>query len=391
MTRHFISMVEAGRAVPSEKTLRVIAQRLGKAVDYFREGAEMEDVHADIAVMLLQGAEQKAETGDHESATRMIQHLLKTCQEPALRASARSQLITCLARLRRFEEALSECERAVEEYQALQDREGLVRVYMQMGAIAFAAEEFSTARRAYEQAVKYSSGLKRLAESHLEALTYLGSSLAQVGELVEAAAVYKTAFEESLIQGCQIRQGRIAMGLGKALFAAGQADEGLKWTLRAVDLLNKAHSQEEILALHNLAIIQAARGAHADAYAIYQRCLEVYRAKGWIVKQASVLEDLAEYWLKLGDLQQAKACCKEAVDLLEEESDGIMLGRLYRLLGTIMQMEGGMEQAYFCLRMSYDLLRRMKNPTEAALSYEALKRLSAGNEAGCEPPEEVTK
>ncbi|MDR5693916.1 MAG: tetratricopeptide repeat protein [Armatimonadota bacterium] len=65
-----------------------------------------------------------------------------------------------------------------------------------------------------------------------------------------------------------------------------------------------------------------------------------FAALGFMDRVASVLVDLAWYWIQRGDLLQAKVCCREALHLLDAKDNGIIRGQLYRVLGTIAQKGG---------------------------------------------------
>ena len=171
----------------------------------------------------------------------------------------------------------------------------------------------------------------------------------------------------------QALQGHIAMSLGWVLFRASRVDEGLSWTRRACDLLRGVKSHDTVLAQHNLGIIQAARGSWEEAYGIFERCLETYKSQGRLDKQASVLEELSFYWIQRGDLNQAEALGWAAVDLLDLETDGILRGRIYRLLGAIARRRGDLPQAKNLLRMSLDILRRLKSTAEVELTLAELE------------------
>lgn len=375
MTRHFISLVESGRAVPSDRTLRIIAERLGKPVSYFTTDEGEQELVANAGLALLEAARHKLERGEVQTSIRLLTRIVSSDQDPYLLAESHYLLSMCQRELGDNEQAISHCNEAVTAYLQLGDRAGLVRVYLQMGAAAFALEDLPAARRAYDQAVRYSSELKSLLDVHIQALTYLGTTLVRLGDLDQAIVVYQRAWHECGGQATPEQSGKVAMGLGKALFQSGQLEPSCDWTHRAVKLLEQANSSDKVLALHNLAVMQAAGGAGSETQRTLQECLRIYRAMGRTDKQASVLEDEAWYWVRNGNHARARACCLEAIELLDVKDVGELRGRLYRVLGTIAEAEGDAEQAYYFLGMSYDLFRRMKAAHEAGISREAMNRL----------------
>jgi len=377
MTRAFISLVESGRATLSQRTLRIIAQRLGKPLEYFLAEERSTD-GVDLGGMIFKEAQRKVQAGEIQPALQMLYQVFKETRNQYLRAAAHDLLSICLTHLGRFAEALSECKEALEIFRAVKDRTGIVQEYLRLGALAFALEDFPEARKAYEEAVQCTLGQKRLQDLHIEALTNLGATLVYLGELQEAIRVYQDAVRACSIQGDLPRLGRIATGLGMALLHSDQVEAALEWAQRAVDLLDKDQGPDKIHALHVIGRTLAARGDYDEAYRIYQVCFAAYKDKNLIGAQASLLEDLSWYWLQRGELPKAKRLCREALDLLDTQDDGILRGRLYRVLGIIAREDGDTERAYFLLRMSYDLARRLNASKEAVQSFEALQELKAG-------------
>lgn len=367
-------MLEAGRATPSDKTLHIIARRLGKPVGYFLDEG-VTDAAADTAASILQSARQLLEAGQVEAALNLLRDVPEETGDHKLWLDTQCLLIDCLARLRRHEEALATCETVLQRLEQSGDRDRLTWVYMRMGAAAFALEQFGVSKRAYEQAVICSSELKRNVDVHIDALTYLGTSLLRLGELQEAIGIYQRAFAAAMNQGDLARSANAARGLGKATFDLGLEGESLQWTSRAVALLEQAGSDELVYARHNLGVLQAATGHAEQAYATFRLCLQTYQEKGQPDMQASVLEELAALWLRHGDCAQAKSCCREALALLDQKDDGVLRGRLYRLLGKAFLEEGDRERAGDALRMSYDLLRRIRAAKEAEVSLQCLSRV----------------
>lgn len=337
MTRAFISLVESGRAMPSLRTLSIIAQRLGKPMEYFL-GEEYS--YEDMAGAILEAARQKVAANEFKSAIPLIHEVLRKSENQQLLAEGYHLLTVCLRCLGRLNEALLACETALEHFRTVGDRRGVTQTYLQIGALAVALEDFPRARQAYEQVLRYSKGLKSLKEDYIEALLHFGNTLLCLGDLDEAVLAYEEAFHESFRQGNLAQMGFAALGVSRSLFYSGRVEGSLKWSQRALDLMDQAKSSDRTLALHFLGKVLLARGIYDEAYEIFQESLLVNREQGFMDRVASVLVDLAWYWIQRGDLLQAKVCCREALHLLDAKDNGIIRGQLYRVLGTIAQKGG---------------------------------------------------
>lgn len=378
MTRAFVSLVETNKCMPSPETLRVIAQRLGKPVEYFVEASNAEDELADIVIPMLESAERELAQGSGDMARRKLNQALKRLvgfDRTDLEAHARSLLLQCLRKLNLNEEVLEEGERSLECYTRLNDVRGLAQTHQQIGTAAFLLEDFARARRAYEKAALYSSGLKQLQGFRADVLSFLGSTLHRLGAYPESIACYQEALAESAPLNTREQWGSIAMGLGWVYFRQGCLPEAVHWTNRALEVLRHAGSPNAVLARHNLAIMEAARGNWETAYAGFQACLKVYRERGFVEQHASVLEDLAHYWMHRRDLDRVEQMCWDALDLLDIQDNGIVRGRLYRLLGRVAVIRGHLSEARSMLQVSHELFRRLKSTVEADTTLQELQQV----------------
>ena len=78
-------MLERGRTRPSDKTLRILAQRLGKPVGFF---------YADVTHTLLGGALKKNGGGRVNEAFAVLEQAVDACRGAYLLAEARFLLAT---------------------------------------------------------------------------------------------------------------------------------------------------------------------------------------------------------------------------------------------------------------------------------------------------------
>lgn len=375
MSRAFISLVEAGKCTPSRENLQLIAARLGRPVEYFLGTHSGDDLEAAIA--LLESVESDLNQGDEalEGAHRKLKHvsrLLEGVSRPDLKARAYLLWGQCLTRMGKEEEALAACEQAREYYRGLKDAPGQANAYRAEGTAAFRVQDYLRARHAYEQALLFSNGLKRMQAFRVEVLKYLGTTHLRLGNYQESMAQYEEAWKESEMLNDLAQRADIAMGLGAALHRTGEVLAALQWTQQAVTLYRQLGSPDYAMALHNLAVHETELGHWETAYAYLKEVLAAYEVQGHLDKQASALEDMARYWLQRGDLCRARSTCWSAIALLEQQDDAVLRGRLYRLLGTISAQDGRWEEARTMFHLSYEILRLLKADNEAKISREAL-------------------
>ncbi|MCD2338638.1 helix-turn-helix domain-containing protein [Bacillus cereus] len=371
MTRAYISLIEKGHANPSDKTLRIIAKKLNKPIDFFL--GETNEDSFDVCDAILERAKLKKDLGEYETALNMVKKVFTMTQDQQLLAEGHFVSLNIKLDLGEYEETLKEYEEALPLFLELKDRQYLVELYMKAGKAAFKIENFPLAKKAYEFAIKYSDQLKKLQDERIQALTYLGTTNIRLGNLSEAISAYLEAEDEVSMTGDTQLHGDIALGLGKAYYRNNMIEDASKWTKKAISLYDSNDEESNVLALHNLAIIEAFRNKKEEMVKILTKCLTIYEKQRKPNKQASVLEELSKYYLSCNEISKAKEFCNKAIRLLDETEDGILRAKLYRLMGVILACEDDFEQSYYLLRMSYDLLIRLKSSDEATISLQLLK------------------
>jgi HTH-type transcriptional regulator, quorum sensing regulator NprR len=380
LNRSFISLVESGKCRPSPETLRLLAQRLGKSPDFLLHDVP-DDASVPVISALLESAKRDLASDRQEqwaAANEKIEQAIKCVvgtERIELEAACYSLLIRYLRKVGRHEQVVQAGERALECFKDLGDREALGRTHFAMAGSFYMLEDFVGARRHYEKAALYAAGQKSLLEFRVEVCTLLGSCLFRLGEYSEAIVRYQEAMKDCAAFDAPVRRGQLLMGLGWVFFRSGHLEVAWESTQEAAEILKRCNSPDQVLAQHNMGIIEAARGNWEQSYAILRECLRTYQARGQAVKQASVLEDLAHYWINKGDDENAATCGWEALNLLEVKDDTVLRGRVYRLLGGIATRQGKLVQARDLLRISYALLRRLGAATEAAFTMTELERV----------------
>lgn len=377
LTRAFISMVEAGKCSPSPATLRLIAQRLGKTVDYF-QGAEQPSDSLSTILSTLERASAELD----EPLPRLVamegalrEAIIRSHQldRVELEAAARCLLLRCLGRQERYEWVLTESDAAITTAKAAGEQEQLASAYRTVGAAAYTLERFTIAKSSFEQAALIYSVHKRYQRERIETLTALGETLFRLGQLKEAATQYHEALAECSRTSDPERWGRLALGLGRVKHAAGETASAAEWTERAVEAISGR--PEGVVARHHLGRILAEQGDWERAFAIFTACYKEYRAQCALSSQAATLEDLALYWIQKGDLSQAEALAWRALEMLDSMESLVVRGRLCRLLGSIAAQRGSRQEASSLLRLSIALLKSVKAHAEVELSTRALYEL----------------
>ncbi|MDT9722416.1 helix-turn-helix domain-containing protein [Paenibacillus sp. ClWae2A] len=373
MTRSYISLIEKGRAVPSQRMLKIIARRLNTPMEFFLGGSASTDT--DIGGAVLDKAKSYYAEQNDSACIRIAHKALTLTEDTSDQSEAYLLILRSYNRLGDYRQALDEGENAAFTVIRTGDRERIVEYYLEMGRAAFHAELFHAARKHYEQAYTYSSRLKHLQEEHIQSLTFLGTTHLRLGNVDEGLNYYLKAEKEAQMAGQPELYGEITLGLGKAYYMSEQDGHMLlsyDWTKRSVQAYKQARSESYVLALHNLAVIQLHMGQKKEALPLLDECARIYDKRNLPHKKASILEEISKIYLEQREPEQAEAIIKEALQLLDQQDEGMLRAKLYRLLGIVFHEKNNSNEGYYFLRMSHDLLKRIYANREADISHQLL-------------------
>ncbi len=376
LTRSFISQVENGRCLPSPKTLRKLAERLGKPVSYFLEEQD-DDVFG--ARFLWQSAQADVELGNWASARPKLAEalqLIRRAEEPPWACDVQFLYAQCLSRLGEREEALDQYEEVLDRYRATGNLPKVLETWLHMANNYLRLEQYTTARRLYRKVIRHSAGLKTGQELHARALLYLGSTHLYLGELPEAERAFHDTLSSADRDLMPEIWGQAAYGLGAVYRRQKKPKQALEWNQRALERLKAAKSAYAPEAEHNLAVAMMDLGRWERAYALLCQLLAQFRDRGQNQMQAEILQDMMRYWLHKGDCDRAESLCLQALDVLTEAGASHLRGRLYRDLAGIALRRGQKERARELLQVSYELLHHVRAAGELLKTVEAIEALS---------------
>jgi HTH-type transcriptional regulator, quorum sensing regulator NprR len=370
ITRAYISILEKGHAKPSEKTLRIIAQRLGKPMEYFL-GDNQED-NIEICGAILERVKLKKTNEEFDAALSILSKVFPMTQDSQILAEAYLLELEINLELKEYSTVLDKGDEAKTIFTELKEKSYLVQYYMMMGKVSFKIENFKDSKKYYELALTYSKQIKKLQFERINCHIFLGTTYLRLGNIPNAIDSYENAASEVSVTNYTDLKGDINLGLGKAYFISSLTDKAITYTKRAVEFYSACSDEQKVYALNNLVIMENSIGNTDRAFEILKTCYEIYKKKNLYVKQASVLEELSILSLKKNDIKQARYFCDKGIKVLEKEDSGILRARLYRLMGVILRSEDKQNESYYLLRMSYDLLIRLQSHHEASYSLELL-------------------
>jgi tetratricopeptide (TPR) repeat protein/DNA-binding XRE family transcriptional regulator len=343
LSRTAIYFVETGKAKPSMETLKLIASRTGRPLEYFLSRKSTLEPRSTAGTLEI---ERLMVTGDAAGALAKAESVLGAEQDPGI--GARIKFLMATAHLRLAQPV------------AARRLASSARVYFEAsGDMLMSAECLGTeASAAYlvqdpgafalvEGALAICRALNPPAPiTEARLLAILGSVHTTNGDWQAAIDAYELAVAAGDV--IQDLRGLSVMytGLSWAYQELGRFNESARYAHRAIgihetlsDRISLARSE------NNLGILLLKRGDLAGAQAHIERAIKLFEESGVEPQRANFLLSMCElYWLR-HDLDAAKHWAREALDLATRTSETANIGESHVWLGRIAEARGDSREA----------------------------------------------
>ncbi|MEK7861040.1 MAG: helix-turn-helix transcriptional regulator, partial [Chloroflexota bacterium] len=279
LTKGFISQLESGLARPSIRSLQVLANRLGKPLDYFL-GDEPLAAGKRLDFHRL-AAEAAAEREEWSEVRGQVGLAIEQSPEPRERA----QLLRFLAQadvadkdpetaFERISAALGVIETANEPAEAAQLLYTRGAAYSLMGQLVAATEAFEACRDIIERF--------EVVEPRLRAklMVALGTIYRRLNRTTKALSAYESALAIASRSSEIAMAARGYMGIAVSMYDSGELDGAISNYRRALELFRKVSDTEfELSVLQSLAAVHFEQGeidtARVAAERAMKRAIEV--------------------------------------------------------------------------------------------------------------------
>ena len=380
-TRAFLNQVELGRAQPSTQTLRIIAQRLQRPIDYFLEEpgdsvAALELALAEAEMSLLHGEAARAESLMTRILARTIPLELRT----------RAQLTLGTAYLRQGEpkKAMPVLEEAVAAAERSNWPQLLVELYDRMGSVHYLLRRAHTAGRWFEQAFeRYESAgltdpiLKARILGHRANLHYVA------GQPVEAIAAYESAIAAAEEVLDMPALAGIYEGLALSFQQTGQYARALSYAQRGLRIFETLRDVRMAGGLRlNMGEMLLQQGRVAEAERLFTEGAERLRRIDDRELLPLLVVGMAESALERDDPERASELIEQALDLATRSSDPIAGVAVHRVAGRVAHARGRHETAHRHFERALDVALTVDSPDlRARVTYDYARALEAEGDA----------
>lgn len=366
----YVSRIEAGARTPSVKALRMLAARLGVAVEYLETGRGISD--SDRRDLDLNDAELELRLGNEGRAEERFRALVEDARragDHAATGRATIGLGFVAAKRGNHLDAVERLKEALAGHRVLPH----VRpdVYATLGQSYSALGAADRAVRVFEDA------LQELAETEPEDANaqvrfaaLLSYALTDAGEHERAAAVVREALDRAGGEDDPRNKIRLYWSLARVATHEGQLADALHYTRRAISLLEVTDDTVQVARGYLLAAgIEAREG---DASAVREHLARAERLLGDKPEPRDVgILRTGQSWLAAleGDSAAAVARAREALDVLASHHGGEQ-GTAVWALARGLALDGKTNDADDAFRRAIDLLtvhgRRHDAATAAA-------------------------
>jgi len=380
-TRAFLNQIELGRSQPSTQSLRIIAQRLQRPIDYFLEEpgdsiAALELALAEAEMSLLHGEAARAEALMTRILARTIPLELRT----------RAQLVLGTAYLRQGHprKAMPVLEEAIAAAERSNWLQLLVELYDRMGSVHYLLRRAHSAGRWFEQAFeRYEAAglndpvLKARILGHRANLHYVA------GQPVEAIAAYESAIAAAEQVLDMPALAGIYEGLALSFQQTGQYGRALSYAqkgLRIFETLRDVRMAGELRL--NMGEMLLQQGRVTEAERLFTEGAERLRRIDDRELLPLLVVGMAESALERDDADRASELIEQALDLATRSTDPIASVAVHRVAGRVAHARGRRETAHRHFERALEVAVTVDSPDlRARVTYDYARALEAEGDA----------
>ncbi len=345
MTRAFISQLETGKALPSLRTLSIIAKRLGRPLSYFLDDTDCITTGATELENSLQSYELGKYCDATQSAKRAISDLVSS-EDPDLLFQARIALAKSTIAEKAYEQAWEHLYDALEFAVLTNNCSDIGTSFYWLGCCAYLSEEFPLAKRHFAQAIQRLAVRKTDLYLYLLSKLYYGSSCLRLGDLSAALESYAYVYRKTNTSEFARTHIDAGLGLGWVHHLLDDSKKGYD-VLLATRKISQTNQQYRLANInHNLGVISSCLGQDAKAIQIMQDCITQYLERGDLLSVASMLEEVSAHHLRFGRIGEARRNAQEGLKgIANNQCANLQRGRLHRLLAKIAMADGLHDEA----------------------------------------------
>lgn len=199
----------------------------------------------------------------------------------------------------------------------------------------------------------------------------IGRTLAKLGKLPEALALFEAAIEHYRSLGDEVRLPSLLADAARILARLGRSQEQRAYLEEALYILRRAGDRTgEADILSELGHFEFQRNSYDEGLKRFEEALSLYRAIRSNVGEMKSLFNSAHLYFDLGRAEEAQIRYERALSLARELQSDIVEASILRDMARLLIFEGRFVEAYSRIEEALMLARRIGSPPE---EIDALK------------------
>ena len=355
ISRTAIYFVETGKAKPSMETLKLIASRTGRPLDFFLSRPSTMEPRSSAGTIEI---ERLIVAGEHAAALKAAEGMVAVERDPEIAARIKFLMATAHLRLAQPVPArrLASSARAYFESagdllmtaECLGSEASAAYLVHDPGALALAEGALATCRSLEpREPITEARLLAILASVHLTNRNWQA-----------AIDAYELAIDAGDVIQDLRRLSLMYSDLSVAHQELGRFNEAARYAHRAIgihetlsDRLSLARSE------NNLGMLLIRRGDLADAQGHIERALSLFEDAGVEPQRANMLMSMCELHFLRGDLEEAERWARQAFESAGRASEPVNVGGSHVWLGRIAEAGGDQGKADAEFRSAFELFQ----------------------------------
>jgi tetratricopeptide (TPR) repeat protein/DNA-binding XRE family transcriptional regulator len=333
VSRTAIYFVETGKSRPSMETLRLIADRTGRSLDYFlSRPSTMEARSSPITTEM----ERLIATGDARAAIFTGQAILERPLDPDAAAKVHYFLANAHLRLTQAAEGRHHAAIARAHFEQIGDVLMTAECLRNEASAAYLTQDpgaLALAHRGLELC-RSLDPVPRITEAAL--LVVLGGVHATSQDWPAAIDAYEQAIAAGDVVTDLRRLSLMYCGLGLAYQEVGQLDQAAHFAQRALTLHETLSDRVSLAGSeNNLGLILLKRGDLAGAQAHITRSIRLFEEAGVDAGRANVLLSLCELSNARSQFREAERYARQALEVAERSGEPATVAESHIWLGRL--------------------------------------------------------
>ncbi|WP_424017335.1 tetratricopeptide repeat protein [Halorientalis pallida] len=370
-----------GRTLSEQGKLSAAMNALAEAEELYRE---LEDSRGVADTLVERGYIPKTK-GELDVAQKRLEEALEIYRELG-NESGEAECLLELGILRHRqgnpEQGREQVETALELFQRLNSRNDEARCRNALGTIAAQQGQLDAAITQFQQSVELA---RSVGDTHREAnsLNNLARAYAMAGEHDEAISYQQSAANIYEEIGDTNGQAASYHNLGESAREQGDLDTAEEYFEKARTLRKESdHTRRMYRDIHSLGIVHLERDDYDTARNLLSEALEKFREYEEPRREAAALRRLGEVAMETDELEEAKRHTEAAVEQAREaNAQDFVLDGLEQL-ATIYERLGHVEQAIKCCKEAVSLTEQMGLDERRETLVEKCNRFESAVAAG---------